>query len=71
MNKPKYQIGDRFTVMETVECKIIQIIGTSEVAYIFELFGNPIFKSVIRQTFSQTIRLMSIAKRTSDRNINN
>lgn len=49
MNKPKYQIGDRFTVMETVECKIIQIIGTSEVAYIFELFGNPIFKSVITE----------------------
>jgi hypothetical protein len=49
MNQPKYQIGDRFTVMETVQCKIIQIIGTKEVAYIFELFNNPVFKSVITE----------------------
>jgi len=49
MNQPKYQIGDRFTVMETVQCKIIRIIGIKEVAYIFELFDNPIFKSVITE----------------------
>ena len=51
MNKSKYQVGDRFYVMDTVEFKIIRVIeGTTEPVYIFELFANPIFKSVLTET---------------------
>jgi|GEM_PF-5411470 len=50
MNEPKYQIGDRFTVMETVNCEIVRVInGTNETAYIFQLFNNPIFKSILTE----------------------
>ena len=49
-NLPKYQIGDRFTVMDTVNCQIIQIIkGRKETIYIFQLFDNPVFKSLITE----------------------
>ena len=51
MTKPKYEVGDRFYVMDTVECKIIRVIeGTTEPVYIFELFNNPIYKSVLTET---------------------
>ena len=50
MNEPKYQIGDRFTVMDTVKCEIIRVIeGKNQAAYIFQLFDNPIFKSVLTE----------------------
>ena len=49
MNKSKYQIGDRFTVMDTVECEIVRVFGKKETAYVFQLFGNPIFKSIITE----------------------
>ncbi len=50
MTKPKYQIGDRFTVMDTVNCEIVQVIeGKKEAVYIFQLFDNPIFKSAITE----------------------
>lgn len=53
MTKPKYQIGDRFTVMETVICEIVNVIpgnSASEPEYIFQLFDNPLFKSRVTQT---------------------
>ncbi len=49
MNKPKYQIGNRFTVMDTVNCEIVRVIEGKEVAYIFQLFDNPIFQSVLTE----------------------
>lgn len=50
ITKLKYEIGDRFTVMETVQCRILQIVEFKfEKAYVFELFDNPIFTSVITE----------------------
>ena len=50
MTKSKYEIGDRFTVMETIQCQIIQIIlGTSEVTYILEHFDHPGSTSAIAE----------------------
>ena len=50
MNKPRYKIGDRFSVMDTVNCEIVQVIeGTEGIVYIFQLFDNPIFKSVLTE----------------------
>lgn len=53
MNEPKYKSCDRFTVMDTVRCEIVRVIPgneTSEPAYIFQLFDNPLFKSVLTES---------------------
>jgi hypothetical protein len=49
MNRPKYQIGDRFTVMQTVSFEIVDIVLGEEIRYIFQLFDNPVFKSIVTE----------------------
>lgn len=49
MNKPKYKIGDRFTVMDIVQCEIVKVFGGKETAYIFQVSNNPKLKSVITE----------------------
>ena len=49
MNKPKYQIGDRFTVMSTVQFEIVDIVLGKEIRYIFQLFDNPVFRSIVTE----------------------
>lgn len=63
MNQPIYKIGDRFTVMGTVSCEIVNVIpgnSASEPAYIFQLFDNPVFKSVV--TEAELIQIIEAQK---------
>lgn len=49
-HKPKYQVGDRFIVMDTVKCTIIEVIQTkSQTRYVFQLFDNKAFKSIVTE----------------------
>jgi hypothetical protein len=48
-NKPKYQIGDRFTVMQTVQFEIVDVVLGKEISYIFQLFDNPVFQSIVTE----------------------
>jgi hypothetical protein len=49
MNQPKYQIGDRFIVMQTVEFEIVDIVLDKEIRYIFQLFNNPVLSSIVTE----------------------
>ena len=48
MTKPKYEIGDRFTVYK-IEYEIIRSINASEPAYIFQNCQYPSLKSVLTE----------------------
>ena len=50
MTKPEYEVGYRFTVMNTVKCEIIEVChSTDKTEYIFQLFDNPVFKSIVTE----------------------
>lgn len=49
MNEPKYQIGDRFTVMDTVQFEIVDIVLGKEIRYIFQLLALPTLRAIITE----------------------
>ena len=57
MSKPKYDIGDRLTLNGNIEIKIVRVLDSYQIAYVFELVNAPSMKSVITQ--SQLIKAIT------------